>query len=93
MVQDILSDHYETRSPRLVPSCPTYPCSGLADFRISDRDSGGFTFWSQVGGQYHLDLMYWPWKPGLVWLRGGLIVAITGRWPGSRGGSLLSANV
>ena len=24
-----------------------------------------FAFWSQVGGQYHLDLMYWPWKFGL----------------------------
>ena len=24
-----------------------------------------FTLWSQVGGQYHLDLMYWPWKFGL----------------------------
>jgi hypothetical protein len=21
-----------------------------------------FTFWSEVGGQYHLDLMFWPWK-------------------------------
>lgn len=24
-----------------------------------------FTFWSQVGGQYHLDLMFWPWKFGI----------------------------
>ena len=24
-----------------------------------------FTFWSQVGGQSHLDLMYWPWKFGI----------------------------
>jgi len=24
-----------------------------------------FTFWSQVGGQYHLDLMFWPWKFGV----------------------------
>ena len=23
-----------------------------------------FTLWSQVGGQYHLDLMFWPWKIG-----------------------------
>jgi len=21
-----------------------------------------FTCWSQIGGQYHLDLMFWPWK-------------------------------
>jgi hypothetical protein len=36
-----------------------------------------FTLWSQVGGQYHLDLMFWPWKlvfgVGAAWL----IVAIT----------------
>jgi hypothetical protein len=24
-----------------------------------------FTFWTEVGGQYHLDLMFWPWKFGL----------------------------
>lgn len=24
-----------------------------------------FTCWSQIGGQYHLDLMFWPWKLGL----------------------------
>jgi len=24
------------------------------------------TFWSQVGGQYHLDLMFWPLKFGLT---------------------------
>lgn len=37
-----------------------------------------FTFWSQVGGQYHLDLMFWPWKLGVSVLAAGLIVAITG---------------
>ncbi len=36
-----------------------------------------FTFWSQVGGQYHLDLMFWPWKLGLSVAASGLIVAIT----------------
>lgn len=36
-----------------------------------------FTFWSQVGGQYHLDLMFWPWKFGLSLLAATLIVAIT----------------
>jgi hypothetical protein len=36
-----------------------------------------FTFWSQVGGQYHLDLMFWPWKFGLSMLTALLITAIT----------------
>lgn len=36
-----------------------------------------FTFWTQVGGQYHLDLMFWPWKFGLSVTAAGLIVAIT----------------
>jgi hypothetical protein len=37
-----------------------------------------FTFWSEAGGQYHLDLMFWPWKVGLSIAAAGLIVAITG---------------
>ena len=37
-----------------------------------------FTFWSEVGGQYHLDLMFWPWKFGLSITASLLIVAITG---------------
>jgi hypothetical protein len=36
-----------------------------------------FTLWIQVGGQYHLDLMYWPWKFGLSVGAAGLIVALT----------------
>src|ERR1035438_1715429 len=36
-----------------------------------------FTIWSQAGGQYHLDLMFWPWKLGLALGAAGLIVAIT----------------
>jgi hypothetical protein len=36
-----------------------------------------FTLWSQVGGQYHLDLMFWPWKLGISVVSAGLIVAIT----------------
>jgi len=36
-----------------------------------------FTMWSEVGGQYHLDLMFWPWKLGLAVASAGLIVAIT----------------
>ena len=35
------------------------------------------TFWSQVGGQYHLDLMFWPWKFGLTVAGAWLITAIT----------------
>ena len=36
-----------------------------------------FTFWSQVGGQYHLDLMYWPWKFGISVLMALVITGIT----------------
>ena len=36
-----------------------------------------FTFWSEVGGQYHLDLMFWPWKFGLSVAAASLVVAIT----------------
>jgi hypothetical protein len=36
-----------------------------------------FTLWSEVGGQYHLDLMFWPWKLGVGAVSAGLIVAIT----------------
>jgi hypothetical protein len=36
-----------------------------------------FTFWSEVGGQYHLDLMYWPWKAGIAVLAASLVVGIT----------------
>jgi hypothetical protein len=36
-----------------------------------------FTLWSQVGGQYHLDLMFWPWKLGIAVASASLIVAIT----------------
>jgi hypothetical protein len=36
-----------------------------------------FTFWSQVGGQYHLDLMFWPWKFGISLAAAGLITSIT----------------
>ena len=35
------------------------------------------TLWSQVGGQYHLDLMFWPWKFGLTLAAAWLITAIT----------------
>lgn len=37
-----------------------------------------YTMWSEVGGQYHLDLMFWPWKFGLSITASLLIVAITG---------------
>lgn len=50
-----------------------------------------FTLWSEVGGQYHLDLMFWPWKLGLSLLAASLIVAITAcvtRQPGAESGTL-----
>jgi len=36
-----------------------------------------FTFWSEVGGQYHLDLMFWAWKAGFGLAAAALIVGIT----------------
>jgi hypothetical protein len=36
-----------------------------------------YTIWSEVGGQYHLDLMFWPWKLAIGLISSGLIVAIT----------------
>jgi hypothetical protein len=36
-----------------------------------------FTVWSEVGGQYHLDLMFWPWKLGIGFASAALVVAIT----------------
>jgi hypothetical protein len=35
-----------------------------------------FTFWSEVAGQYDLDLMFWPWKFGLTLAAATLITAI-----------------
>lgn len=37
-----------------------------------------YTAWSEVGGQYHLDLMFWPWKMGIGFGAAWLITAITG---------------
>ncbi len=36
-----------------------------------------YSLWSQVGGQYHLDLMFWPWKLGIGIAAAGLITGIT----------------
>jgi hypothetical protein len=36
-----------------------------------------FTLWSEAGGQYDLDLMFWPWKIGLGLGASTLIVLIT----------------
>lgn len=36
-----------------------------------------FTCWSQIGGQYHLDLMFWPWKLGLSLAAACLVTAAT----------------
>jgi hypothetical protein len=44
-----------------------------------------FTFWSEVGGQYHLDLMFWPWKFGLSISAAALVVAITSNLVQNRG--------
>jgi hypothetical protein len=61
-----------------------------------------FTFWSQVGGQYHLDLMYWPWKFGVSVAAGLMITGITAALVRSEGavtrrifvlGSLLLATI
>jgi hypothetical protein len=35
------------------------------------------TFWSEVAGQYDLDLMFWPWKFGLILAAAGLTVGLT----------------
>ena len=35
------------------------------------------TLWSEVGGQYDLDLMFWPWKFGVAVVTALLITAIT----------------
>jgi hypothetical protein len=36
-----------------------------------------YTAWSQVGGQFHLDLMFWPWKLGIGAGAAWLITAMT----------------
>ncbi len=36
-----------------------------------------FTTWSEVGGQYHLELMHWAWKLGIGAGAATLIVLIT----------------
>jgi hypothetical protein len=36
-----------------------------------------FTCWSQIGGQYHLDLMFWPWKMGVSTAAALLVTGIT----------------
>lgn len=36
-----------------------------------------FTLWSQVGGEYHLTLVFWPWKLGIGLAAATLVVAIT----------------
>ena len=61
-----------------------------------------WTFWTEVGGQYHLDLMYWAWKFGLSLAAALLIVVITADLVRSDGagrkkiwlyGSLLAATI
>jgi hypothetical protein len=38
-----------------------------------------YTLWSEVGGQVHLDLMFWPWKLVLGVGAAALITLITGQ--------------
>ena len=38
-----------------------------------------YTLWSEVGGQVHLDLMFWPWKLALGVGAAALISLITGQ--------------
>jgi hypothetical protein len=38
-----------------------------------------YTLWSEVGGQNHLDLMFWPWKLALGVGAAALIALITGQ--------------
>ena len=38
-----------------------------------------YTLWSVVGGQDHLDLMFWPWKLGIGLGASTLAVLITGQ--------------
>ena len=41
--------------------------------------------WGHAGGQYHLDLMFWPWKLAIPLIGAALVVAITsGLASGSR---------
>jgi len=44
-----------------------------------------FTAWSEIGGQYHLDLMFWPWKLGIGFGSAWLITMITANLVHSEG--------
>ena len=35
-----------------------------------------FAVWSQAGGQYHLDLMFWMWKFGISLAMAGMITGL-----------------
>src|SRR6185312_11009661 len=47
-------------------------------------------FWSHAGGQYHLELMFWPWKIAIPLAGAALVVAMTSglarglRWRSAR---------
>ena len=48
------------------------------------------TLWTVVGGSYHLELMFWPWKLGLSLAMATLVTRLTARLalkegPGSPG--------
>ena len=47
-------------------------------------------FWSHAGGQYHIELMFWPWKIAIPLAGAALVVAMTSglarglRWTSAR---------
>src|SRR5438067_1579729 len=41
-------------------------------------------FWNLVGGQYHLELMFWPWKLGLTLALATLATMVTANMAGGR---------
>jgi hypothetical protein len=60
--------HFDMRSRLIIPLL-------VIEFLVAIEVC--FTFWSEVGGQDDLDLMFWPWKFGLALAAAGLITAIT----------------
>ena len=43
--------------------------------------------WTLVGGAYHLELMFWPWKLGLSLAMATLVTLLTARLASNRGPS------
>lgn len=54
------------------------------------------SLWVLAGGQYHLDLMFWPWKLGLSLTAAGTVVVLatgTGKRVWIAGGLLVATMV